>query len=359
MCGLCGFVIRDADIPQDARDRLADSLLLGVDHRGGDATGLLAIAPGSDWLLKAAIPASRFIAGRPRLPKGTRAMIGHTRLATQGGTEWGFNNHPVRVGDTYLAHNGHVANQREIAEKVGGAPVHGVDSALLAALVDHSAGPVEALEAFDIVRGAAAVTYYNPAKAPGVVVLARINLNPLYVWRGRRAIVWASTQAAVVGAWKEAFRGAGPDPAKVLPLDEGEALIIHPDGRAEGRRFARSDYSYINHYTRSWKPWKPEAPKGKGKGKGKGAPAGAPTPRTALPATLLPDVLPLAGFRWDDDGAMIPTDVESWDQCDACSDHYTRLQKVVIGGETFAMCASCATWAEREEWGTSTAKVGL
>ena len=57
MCGLCGYVEREP-LDRDKRERLTDALLVGVDHRGGDATGLLAIPhEGAPWLLKAPLAA--------------------------------------------------------------------------------------------------------------------------------------------------------------------------------------------------------------------------------------------------------------------------------------------------------------
>ena len=361
MCGLCGYVIRDTTVAHHARETLADALLLGVDHRGGDATGLLAIGKGSPLLLKAAIDAERFSKERPALHAGTRAVIGHTRLATQGSTAWAFNNHPVRVGDTYLAHNGHVHNQRTLREKVGFSPMQEVDSALLAALVDTAPDPVAALDLFHHVEGAAAVTYWNPVKAPGTIVLARVNGSPLHVWEGRKAVVWASTAGAVIGAWKAAFKGAAPRVEKVRALAEGEAVLIHADGRTEHRRFERGADSSRYGWTPSRQWFTPAAPpkalpaapaKGKGRKRGKaskagsGAPTGAPTPTLAQVSLALAD-----DWRYAEDGALSCAVPDALELCDSCGDLYTRTQRVDIGGETFMMCASCASWAEGAIWG--------
>lgn len=346
MCGLAGYVEREP-LAQDARERLTNELLKRIDHRGGDATGLLALTTTSEpWLLKAPLRADRFAAGRPTLPGATRAVIGHTRFATQGDAAWGFNNHPVRVGDTYLAHNGHVSNQSEVAN-LGYRPMAEVDSALLAALVDAQPDPVAALDLMHQVKGSAAVTYTNPVKAPGVVVLARVYSSPLYVWNGRKAVVWASTPEAIIGAWSATFQGAPPVASKVTALAEGEAVVIAPDGSLTLRPFKRPPDPWSGYRAGGYRPW--EAPvkatppakaggsrkarKAARKARGKGAATAAPAPSY--------DVM-----VWADDILLAEGEAKGMCVCDSCHDLYTRTVRVDIGGEAFQMCASCASWAQ-------------
>lgn len=373
MCGLCGYATRGDGLAHDAQERLTDALLLAVNHRGGDATGFVSITAADEpWLLKAPMDAKRFTAGRPNLPTATRAMIGHTRLATQGAREWAFNNHPVRVGDTYLAHNGHVYNQIALATLAGLKPVQGVDSAVLAALVETApGGPIGALDLFHNVEGAAAVTYWNPRKAPGAIVLARLSGSPLYVWEGRRAVVWASTLEAVRESWAKATNGAAPTAGRVKALGEGEARVIHADGRVDTVRFRAPD---------PWQAWRPAfeygrpwhgvkgtvsavtggtrtATKGKAKGraKGKRAPSQAPAQSRALATVSIPDDAPWMipdDAVWTQDGALAhDAQDRGLHMCDSCQDFYTRVERVDIGGETFRMCASCAAWAQEAIWG--------
>lgn len=349
MCGLCGFVLRPGHgFAQDALESLANNLLLAVDHRGGDATGFVAV-PENDrpFLLKAPVAAKRFTLERPALPADLRFLIGHTRLATQGAPEWTHNNHPVRVGDTYLAHNGHIYNQVALSGKVG-TVLQDVDSALLAALIDRAADPVAALDDLRHVDGAAAVTYWNPVKAPGTVVLARVTSSPLYVWAGKRAVVWASTEAAIRGAWKAVTGGTLKT---VTALAEGAAVVIHPDGSLESRTFERPPAPVYT--SPAWRPWEGRslasttvpapkaAPKGRRGRKAKNGPKAQPLAALPVDAIWTPsDQLILAGEAID----------RGLERCDVCDDFYSRLQDVPLGPETIHACASCATWVRTEQW---------
>lgn len=343
MCGLCGYVER-APLAQGVREALTDALLLGIEHRGRDATGILAVQDeGAPFLLKAAMAATPFTKGRPGLPLRTRAVIGHTRLATQGAVEWLYNNHPVRVGGTYLAHNGHVHNQTDLRDKYGDT-MQDVDSALLAALVDHT-GPLAALDAFQDVEGAAAVTYHAPGRDGDVIVLARINGSPLYVWEGKKAVVWASTPDTVVKAWKAAFGGRAIG-ANVHPLKEGDALVIHPDGTAEARTFTPGSDGWTYYTPRSWAPVTSTLPAHRAR-KGKKVKA-SPSPKGG--ALVLAESVASCDIYPDEDYAQIERPGDHLVQCDGCQDYYTRTQDVVIGGEAFRFCASCAVWAEGAIW---------
>lgn len=348
MCGLAGFVIRDEC---DARmlERLTDELLQGINHRGGDATGYVAIGGGQHQLIKAALPAPGFCKGRPALPRTVRGLIGHTRFATQGSTAWGWNNHPVRVGDTYLAHNGHVWNQAEVAKGLDHQPFAEVDSALLAAMADQY-GTIGVLDEWHKVEGDAAVTYWSP-KTPDTIVLARIHGTPLNVWVGRKAVVWASEAWVVRDAWKRATGGAGPDLRKVRTLDEGDAVLVKVDtGETERRRF-KAPAPVYRHTTRWDNLPKVTLPKGKGHGKaskgkrsGGGTGAGVWLPKGKGDATASP-----TGILRVAPDALMP---EVWTpeghsgRCDGC-DYWETVTEQTIGGETFAMCEACADWARR------------
>ena len=114
MCGLYGFLIYgDTKIN---RDELTESLAVEAAVRGTDATGIAYNSKGRMTIYKK--PKSAYDM-KFRLPK-VRAVMGHTRHATQGDVKDNFNNHPFfgRTGKRIfaLAHNGVLMNDIELRQ---------------------------------------------------------------------------------------------------------------------------------------------------------------------------------------------------------------------------------------------------
>jgi len=86
MCGIAGFCLNQKH-NQNQTD-LAAQMLLDIEHRGQDATGVAWINPstGKRVIAKAAVAATQFIntdAGKRACAGATTAIL-HTRWATQG-----------------------------------------------------------------------------------------------------------------------------------------------------------------------------------------------------------------------------------------------------------------------------------
>src|SRR5512141_3270945 len=85
MCGIAGFHVRDASKLRLDLSRLVEELLLGIEHRGGDATGYACLTEqGAFQSQKASCDAWDFLKGCRPLPSGVRSCILHTRWATKG-----------------------------------------------------------------------------------------------------------------------------------------------------------------------------------------------------------------------------------------------------------------------------------
>jgi asparagine synthetase B (glutamine-hydrolysing) len=245
LCGIAGFHLRKPNARLDFDpDAMMRDLLLGIDHRGGDATGYAAFGQsGAVQMQKAACAVWPFLKEARKLPEDVRTSILHTRMATQGKAAFPENNHPVVSGDVYVTHNGHVWNDDEPFAWTGAPARAGrVDSeAISASLAWHAwqdAG--DALAALD---GALAVAAVN-AQYPGELVLARGYSSPLCVYVHDAIVVWASTTFVVTEAWRRNI-GTAPSWRKVEPLDEGTLLHFYADGSMRTERFG----SYRPVYT--------------------------------------------------------------------------------------------------------------
>ncbi len=120
MCGLFGmFTYGD---PMSKRDthRVIEALAIASAERGTHATGIAYLNRNRIGIIKAPKPAYNF---KFNIPTGVKAVIGHTRLATQGHQKYNSNNHPF-AGKTKklrfaLAHNGVLYNDVELRKKKG------------------------------------------------------------------------------------------------------------------------------------------------------------------------------------------------------------------------------------------------
>ncbi len=216
-----------------------DQLFAKIDHRGGDATGFVAISDERVEWQKASCDAFTFYKDRRSIPWNTRSVLLHTRMATQGHQAFPENIHPGRRGSVYVVHNGHIWNDREVFKKTGKERYGQVDSEAIAAIISKY-GIDRTHEAMEEVFGAAAIGVVDENR-PGFMALARGSSSPLCFYRNEDVAVFASTKDAVKSAWQMLY-GTPPKDKKIQELDEGTALYL--TDTVETRKFIPDDYSY-------------------------------------------------------------------------------------------------------------------
>lgn len=115
MCALFGWLDYKGIVPYKVLKRLTQALANAAEERGTDAAGISYIKDGKVKIFKRPKPAHKI---HFNAPDGTRAIMGHTRMATQGDKSHNFNNHPFSgtAGDTSFAfaHNGVLWNDKEL-----------------------------------------------------------------------------------------------------------------------------------------------------------------------------------------------------------------------------------------------------
>lgn len=233
MCGIAGFH-RLTDRPFPKADQFASELLRGIEERGEDATGYVAINDAGDiQLQKASCSAFYFNQHRARIMDEARTVLLHTRLATQGKPAFPENNHPVECGGIYAVHNGHIWNDAEIFRTKQVARRGAVDSEAIPALVA-ARGWDSLPDSLSVLDGAMAVAMVN-VHAPSDLVLARGYSSPLYVVQTTHLLVWASTFSAIIQTWRRAL-GTPPGSQRIEQMPEGLALIVK-DGKVSKRRW--------------------------------------------------------------------------------------------------------------------------
>lgn len=114
MCALFGWLDYHGKISPKVLQKLTQALANAAEERGTDASGISYVKDGRITIYKRPKPAHKL---KFRVPAGTSALMGHTRLTTQGNQKHNFNNHPFRgfAGQEFaFAHNGVLYNDREL-----------------------------------------------------------------------------------------------------------------------------------------------------------------------------------------------------------------------------------------------------
>lgn len=118
MCCLFGFLDYGHKLTRQQRARLLTVLSTACEERGTDATGIAYNSDGRLHIFKRPLPAHLMWY---RVPLEATAVMGHTRMTTQGSEKKNQNNHPFfgKAGDTRfaLAHNGVLCNDKRLVKK--------------------------------------------------------------------------------------------------------------------------------------------------------------------------------------------------------------------------------------------------
>ena len=110
MCCLFGFYDYGGTLSAKQKNRMIAALAAASEVRGIDATGIAYCMNGHLSVYKRPLPAHWM---RFRIPEQAAAVMGHTRMTTQGSEYRNYNNHPFsgKAGQPFaLAHNGVLTN---------------------------------------------------------------------------------------------------------------------------------------------------------------------------------------------------------------------------------------------------------
>ena len=118
MCALFGWLDYKGIVPYRVLKKLTQALANAAEERGTDATGISYVQDGKVIIFKRPKAAHKL---HFNAPEGTKAVMGHTRMTTQGNQKYNYNNHPFPgiAGNTSFAfaHNGVLWNDKELRKE--------------------------------------------------------------------------------------------------------------------------------------------------------------------------------------------------------------------------------------------------
>ena len=118
MCALFGFLNYGKRVPWKILQKLVQALANASEVRGHHAVGIAYNKADTLTIFKRPKLAHKL---HFRIPQGTAAVMGHTRLTTQGDQKFNQNNHPFRgkAGTEFaLAHNGVLYNDDQLRRQL-------------------------------------------------------------------------------------------------------------------------------------------------------------------------------------------------------------------------------------------------
>lgn len=247
MCTLFGFLDYGKRVPWKILQKLVQALANASEVRGHHAAGIAYNRDDTLTIFKRPKPAHKL---HFRIPDGTAAVMGQTRLTTQGDQKQNYNNHPFRgeAGTEFaLAHNGVLYNDLTLRSKLR-LPDTDIETDSYIAVQ-----PIESQKelTFDSMRYAAEQVrgYFT-----FTILDRKDNLyfikgeSPLYLihFPSLGLYVYSSTKEIMTAAFKQI--PAQFPKYEVIDVKEGELLRISPDGKIIRSSYTvQSDY-YMNSH---------------------------------------------------------------------------------------------------------------
>lgn len=248
MCSLYGWLDYQGVVPHKILKKLTQSLANEAEERGTDASGISYVRDNEIVIYKRPRPAHKL---HFCPPEGTRALMGHTRMTTQGSEKNNQNNHPFlgTTGDISwsLAHNGCLYNDASL-RKEKKLPVTSIetDSYIAVQLIESQ----HKLD-FDSLR-------YMAESVHGSFTFSLLDENnSLYFVKGSNPLcllhfkslglyVYASTESIMKAALRRL--GLNKFAAEKIDVNEGDILMIDSYGVITRSHFQPA-LTY-NHFSR-------------------------------------------------------------------------------------------------------------
>ena len=256
MCALFGFVNYKHLINSKELKKLVNTLAVESEVRGTDASGIAYVKNQSVKILKRAKPAHNM---RFYFPTGITALIGHTRMTTQGNEKFNYNNHPFEgktaEGNFALCHNGVLYNDMQLkkSEKLPDTVIE-TDSYVAVQLIEKS-GRLDFDSIKNVSESVEGSFVFTMLDSKQRLYISKGD-NPIYLIHFRQLglYVYASTEKIMKSALKKTILGRFS--YEVIKVSEGEIISIDRSGRLKRAGFDYQDncsfFRYCGIYDKSY-----------------------------------------------------------------------------------------------------------
>ncbi|MDE5557614.1 MAG: class II glutamine amidotransferase [Ruminococcus sp.] len=262
MCALYGWLDYGKKLPHRLLKKLTQALANAAEERGTDAAGISYVKNGHVTIYKRPKPAHKI---KFNIPENTVAVMGHTRLATQGDKENNYNNHPF-YGKTdksfAFAHNGVLYNDTALSKSYNLPKTKIETDSYVAVQLIEKYGKLD----FDSLKSMAEDVMGNFV----FTILDENNTlyfikgnNPLYLVYFERfgLYVYASTKSIMDKTLKAV--GLHTEKYTIIQTCEGDIISINANGEIDSSFFTPENYLFFNtkrtRYSFDWYDWKDES----------------------------------------------------------------------------------------------------
>ncbi len=249
MCALYGWLDYKGIVPYRVLKKLTQALANAAEERGTDAAGISYVKDGKLTIFKRPKPAHKI---HFNAPDGTKAIMGHTRLATQSDRKQNYNNNPFagHVDKEFaFAHNGVLWNDKDL-RKDGTIPNTYIDTdSYISVQLIEKQGKLD----FDSLK-------YMAETVEGNFTFTVLDqYNSLYIIKGSNPMyllhfetiglyVYASTETIMKKALKQL--GLQKFESKRIDTEEGDILRIDMNGKITRSQYEPKIYrsKYMSWY---------------------------------------------------------------------------------------------------------------
>lgn len=251
MCAVFGYLDYKGKISNVTLKKLIHYLSVAAEIRGTDATGISYVNHGEMVTFKKPKPAHKV---KLYFPRETKAVMGHTRMTTQGSEKYNYNNHPFEGHcgtETFaLAHNGVLYNDAELQKKYHlQKTAIETDSYVAVQLLERGQHlDTENVKYMaELVEGSFVFTIL---KNDNTLFLVKGN-NPLTIYHFPKIgiYVYASTKSILDNALQQVNLS---DKCCEIDVSDGEIVEIAANGKLSKTAFAMQDYTHSVFNPYNW-----------------------------------------------------------------------------------------------------------
>lgn len=243
MCAVFGFLDYGRMVSHHKLTKLLRELSIAAECRGTDATGISYIHDGHMVTFKKAKPAHKV---HLYFPKGTTAVIGHTRFTTQGSEKHNYNNHPfegdVKEYGFALAHNGVLYNDGKLRTELQLPETKIETDSYIAVQLLEQMGAVDEETLKQTAETVAGSFVFTVLRSDNTLFLVKGD-NPLVIWHF--PVLGLYVYASTLEILEKALNAVNISGAsQKIDVEDGTILRIDSDGSLSETTFAMPVYSF-------------------------------------------------------------------------------------------------------------------